>query len=69
MELTETADLVTGPGSHYIFLEKTSLIPKNAPSPWAGIPAVTSPAQELPVVGFLSSTAWDEQVYPAGASV
>jgi hypothetical protein len=46
MKLTESAEIVTWPETHYVFLEKTGPIPKNAPLAWQEflpfVPAIES---------------------------
>ena len=70
MNLTETAEIVTWPETHYIFVERTGSIPKNAPLTWQDfqqyVPQLKSNAG---VTGFLSLYKMEPPVYRAGASV
>jgi effector-binding domain-containing protein len=70
MNLTESAELVTWPKTHYVFAERTGSIPKNAPLTWQEfqqfIPQLKSNAA---VTGFLGLYKMEPPVYRAGASV
>ena len=70
MNLTEAPEYVTWPQTHYVFVEKTGPIPKNAPLAWQefhqSLPRLKSSAT---VTGFLSLYNMHDQVYRAGASV
>jgi effector-binding domain-containing protein len=70
MKLTETAEIVTWPETHYVFLERTGSIPKNAPLTWQEfhqlLPQLKSTAA---VTGFLSLYKMEPPVYRAGAAV
>ncbi len=70
MNLTETAEIVTWPETHYVFTERTGSIPKNAPLAWQEfqqlVPQLKSYAG---VTGFLSMYKMDPPVYRAGALV
>lgn len=70
MNLTETAEIVTWPQTHYVFVEKKGSIPKNAPLAWQEfqkfVPQLKSNAE---VTGFLSLYKMEPPVYLAGASV
>jgi effector-binding domain-containing protein len=70
MNLTETAEIVTWPETHYVFVERTGSIPKNAPLAWQEfqqlVPQLKSNAG---VTGFLSLYKMDPPVYRAGALV
>jgi hypothetical protein len=55
MKLTESAEIVTWPETHYVFLEKTGPIPKNAPLAWQEfLPFVPQLKATTSVTGFLS---------------
>jgi effector-binding domain-containing protein len=70
MNLTETAEIITWPETHCVFVEKAGPIPQNAPLTWEEfqplIPQLTSNAA---VTGFLSLYKTEPPVYRAGASV
>ena len=70
MNLKETAEIVTWPETHYVFVERTGLIPKNAPLTWQEfqqfVPQLKGNAE---VTGFLSLYKMEPPVYRAGASV
>ena len=70
MKLTGTPDVVTWPETHYVFVEKTGDIPKNAPLAWQefvkDVPALKANNN---VNGFLSLYKMNPPVYRAGVSV
>lgn len=70
MNLTENAEIVTWPETHYVFVEKTGSIPQNAPLAWQEfhklLPQLKNHAE---TTGFLSLYKMDAQVYRAGVSV
>jgi predicted transcriptional regulator YdeE len=70
MRLTETVEYVTWPETHYVFVEKTGSIPKNAPQTWQefhrAFPELKANAA---ITGFLSLYNMERPVYRAGASV
>jgi effector-binding domain-containing protein len=70
MNLTETAEIVTWPKTHYVFVERTGSIPKNATLTWQEfqqfVPQLKSKAG---VTGLLSLYKMEPPVYRAGASV
>jgi len=70
MKLTETAEIVTWPETHYVFVERTGSIPKNAPLTWQEfqqlVPQLKSNAE---ITGFLSLYKMEPPVYRAGASL
>jgi predicted transcriptional regulator YdeE len=70
MKLTESAEIVTWPETHYVFLEKTGPISKNAPLAWQEfLPLVPQLKATTTVTGFLSLYKMEAQLYRAGASV
>jgi effector-binding domain-containing protein len=70
MKLTEQIEYVHWPETHYVFVEKTGSIPKNAPLTWQEfIQVVPQLKASAAVTGFLSLYNMNEQVYRAGASV
>jgi DNA gyrase inhibitor GyrI len=70
MNLTETPDYITWPQTHYVFVEKTGSIHKNAPLTWQEfhqlLPQLKSNAT---VKSFLSLYKMSDQIYRAGAAV
>jgi AraC family transcriptional regulator len=70
MNLTETPEIITWPPTHYVFVEKTGSIPKNAPLTWQEFRQHLSELKSnAKVIGFLSLYSMKDQVYRAGASV
>ena len=70
MNLTETAEIITWPETHYVFVEKAGSFPQNAPLTWQEfqqfIPRLMG---DSAVTGFLSLYKLEPPVYRAGASV
>ncbi|MBV9341168.1 MAG: hypothetical protein JO159_09800 [Acidobacteria bacterium] len=70
MNLTETAEIVIWPETHYVFAERKGSIPKNAPLTWQefqeSVPQLKS---NFAVTRFLSLYKMEPPVYRAGASV
>jgi effector-binding domain-containing protein len=70
MNLTETAEIVTWPETHYVFVETTGSIPKNAPLAWQKFqPFVPQMKSNPGITGFLRLYKMEPPVYRAGASV
>ena len=70
MNLAETAEIVTWPETHYVFVERTGSIPKNAPLAWQEFQQlVPQLKRNAGVTGFLSLYKMEPPVYRAGASV
>jgi DNA gyrase inhibitor GyrI len=70
MKLTETPEIVTWPDTHYVFVEKTGPIPKNAPLAWQEfVPWVPQLKTTSTVTGFLGLYKMNAELYRAGASV
>lgn len=70
MQLTETTDIVIWPATHYVFVEKSGPIPKNAPLAWQEFHQIRAQIEaEITVTGFLSLYKMEPPVYRAGASV
>jgi DNA gyrase inhibitor GyrI len=67
MNLTENPVTVAFPETHYVFVEKTGPIPKNAPQAWCEahtlVPALS---EHNKITGYLSLYKMEPQVYRAG---
>jgi effector-binding domain-containing protein len=69
MELTETAEVVTWPEMHYVFVEKTGPIPQNAHIAWQEFHQVLAHLEaNNKLTGFMSLYKTEPQIYRAGAS-
>lgn len=67
MKLTETPEIVTWPDTHYVFVEKTGPIPKNAPLAWQEfLPLVPQLKTTSTVTGFLGLYKMKAELYRAG---
>jgi DNA gyrase inhibitor GyrI len=70
MNLTENAEIITWPETHYVFVERTGSIPENAPKTWQEFqPFIPELKSSTSVKGILSLYKMEPPVYRAGASV
>jgi effector-binding domain-containing protein len=67
MNLTENPETVSFPETHYVFVEKTGPIPKNAPEAWGEahklVPALS---EHNKITGYMSLYKGEPQIYRAG---
>jgi effector-binding domain-containing protein len=70
MNLNETAEIVTWPPTHYVFVEKIGPFHSNAPQAWQSlhtyVPRIAEPNQ---ITGYTSLYKVGPQVYRAGVSL
>lgn len=70
MNLAEKVEFIHWPETHYVFIQRTGSIPKNAPLAWQDFHQVLPQLKrDAELTGFLSLYNMDQQVYRAGASV
>lgn len=70
MNLTETADIVHWPESHYVFVEKVGPFAQTAPQAWQEARATLKAlAAKNQILGFTSLYDANKQVYRAGFTV